>query len=131
MRYNNEKEVGDMPLMPAESIPYFENRIYLPMLITILERDRVAIEGGPFKLKTPYLTLIDGALTLLRAELKETNAYLRRNNMQVIRGKSDETFTNYTFIRGGYEDIRRYSNVRLRNRSDELLGEYFAMATGR
>lgn len=120
-----------MSLIPAEALEHFENRIYLPMLITILERDRAAFEIGPFKLRSPYLSLIDGALTLVRAELKATNSYLRRNNMQVLRGESDATFTDYTFIRGGYEDRRRYLNVRLRNRSEELLGMYFAMATGR
>ena len=47
--------------------------------------------------------------------------------MNVIRRKTDDTFTEYVFIYGGYEDHRRYLNVRLRNRTEELLTEYFAM----
>lgn len=116
-------------MYPTEAIPYFENRIYLPLLITILERDREAIERGPFKLRRPYLKLIEGALKLVQAELKETNAYMRRNKMQVIRGNTDATFTVYTFIHGGYEDCRRYLNVRLRNRSEELLEVFLSKAT--
>ena len=34
-------------------------------------------------------------------------------------------FTEYIFISGGYEDHRRYLNVRLRNRTEELLDLYF------
>ena len=51
-----------MPLLPPEALPYFENTIYLPMLPIILERDRESIEKGPFKLKGPYVKLIDEAM---------------------------------------------------------------------
>lgn len=116
-----------MPLVPTEAFPKFENAIYSPMLISILEKDRKTIEGGPFKLKSPYFKLIDEALKLIRIELKETNIYMKRNNMKVIKGKSDGTFTEYEFVFGGYEEHRNYLNVRLRNRSEELISVYFAM----
>lgn len=117
-----------MPLIPAEALPKFENAIYLPMIIKILEKDRLTIENGPFKLKTPYLNIVEGALKIARTESKETNIYLKRNNMKVIKKGSDETFTEYLFMHGGYEDHRRYLNVRLRNRTEELISVYFSMA---
>ncbi|WP_438312188.1 hypothetical protein [Sporosarcina sp. FA9] len=116
-----------MPLISVEAMPHFENAIYFPLLILILERDRDSIEKGPFKLKGPYLKLIDGALELVRIEQKESNIYMRRNNMKVIKGKNDGTFTEYAFYNVGYEDHRRYLNVRLRNRTEELMDVYFAM----
>ncbi|WP_438310756.1 hypothetical protein [Sporosarcina sp. FA9] len=116
-----------MPLISDEAMPHFENAIYFPLLITILEIDKEAIEKGPFKLKGPYLKLIDGALELVRAEQKESNIYMRRNNMKVIKGKSDGTFTEYGFYNVGYEDHRRYLNVRLRNRTEELMSVFFDM----
>ncbi|PZX04897.1 hypothetical protein C7437_103148 [Psychrobacillus insolitus] len=36
-------------------------------------------------------------------------------------------FTEYVFFHGGYEEHRRYLNVRLRNRVKELLSIYFAI----
>jgi hypothetical protein len=117
----------EMRLIPPEALPYFENMIYLPMVLTILERDRELVEKGPFKLKGPYVKLIDGAVKHARAELKQTKLYLQRHHMKVIRNKMDDTFTEYLFIHGGYEDYRRYLNVRLRNRTEELLNMYFAM----
>lgn len=116
-----------MTLIPVESLPYFENMIYLPMVLVILERDRSVFENGSFKLKRPYVKIVDEAIKIARAELKETTIYLRRNNMKVIRGKTDDTFTEYVFLYGGYEDHRRYLNVRLRNRTEELLTVYFSM----
>ena len=79
--------------------------IYLPMLIIILERDRLS--KRPFKLKGPYVKLVDQANEkLIRAELKDTSIYLRRHNMKLIRNKTDDTFTEYVFMYGGYEEHR-------------------------
>ncbi len=111
-------------LIPAEYLPYFEEMIYLPMVITILERDRVTVEGSDFKLHRPYLDLIDGALKEALKDLKSTKAYMRENKLKVLRGSGDKMTTEYTFYYGGYEQNRRYLNVRLRNRTEELLEMY-------
>ena len=117
-----------MPLIPSESLPYFEKMIYLPMVLTILERDREIVEKGPFKLKRPYVAMIDHAVKEAQRELKDTKLYLRQHNMKVIRGNRDDTFTEYVFFHSGYEEHRRYLNVRLRNRVEELLGVYLSIA---
>ena len=108
-------------------MPKFENMIYFPMLTAVLVRDRATFENGPFKLKGPYLKLIDESIKRILEEQKETTIYLRKNNMKVIKGKNDGTFTEYFLIHGGYEECRRYLNARLRNRTEELMSVYFAM----
>ncbi len=117
-----------MPLIPSEALPHFEKMIYLPMIVQILERDRETIEISPFKLKGPYINIVENALKTVRAELKETNNYARRNNMKLIKMGKDGTFTEYKLIHKGHEDVRRYLNVRLRNRTGELISVYFAKA---
>lgn len=114
-----------MPLIPSEALPYLENTIYLPMILTILERDRRLIEQSAFKLKRPYVNLVDDTMKKVTEDLKETSAYLQQHQMKVIRHSTDELFTEYIFLHGGYEDRRRYLNVRLRNRTEELLDHYF------
>jgi len=115
-----------VPLTPPEALPYFENAIYLPMVIIILERDRAEIEIGSFKFKNPYLKVIEQAEKLAQEDLKITNNYLRKNNMKLNKKGNDGTFTEYVFCNKGYEDPRRYLNVRLRNRTEELISVYFA-----
>ncbi|MBD7985217.1 hypothetical protein H9649_11515 [Sporosarcina sp. Sa2YVA2] len=114
-----------MPLIPVKALPHFENMIYLPLLLTVLELDRAEIEKGTFKLKGPYLKIIDTAILRVQKELQETTFFLKRNNMKVIRKARDSMFTDYIFINSGFEDHRRYLNVRLRNRTEELLHLYF------
>ncbi|MEI4770430.1 hypothetical protein WAX74_12360 [Psychrobacillus sp. FJAT-51614] len=116
-----------MPLIPDESLPYLENMIYLPMVLTILEKDRTIFEKGPFKLKRPYISMVEKAVKQVQKELKETHIYMKRHSMKVLRGEGDDMFTEYVFFHGGYEEHRRYLNVRLRNRVEELISMYFAL----
>lgn len=113
-----------MAVLQKESILYLENMIYLPMILTILERDRVSVEQGNFKLKKPYLELIDDGAKRVHRELRNTATYLRTHQMSVMKEKTDDIFTEYIFLHNGRQDHRRYLNVRLRNRTEELLTQY-------
>ena len=114
-----------MQFIPPEALPYFENMIYLPMIIKILERDRGEIEIGSFKLKKPYVEIIEGSLKIAKNDMKQATVYLKRNNMKVVKNLNDGTFTEYLFLYKGYEDHRKYLNIRLRNRTEELMTIYF------
>ncbi|MDS9470300.1 hypothetical protein [Sporosarcina pasteurii] len=114
-----------MALIPPEALPHVERMIYLPMVLIILEKDRKIVEDGKFKLKRPYIQLLDEVIKTAQAELQETMIYLQRHHIKVSRGKTDDTFTEYVFLYGGYEEQRRYLNVRLRNKTEELLTSYF------
>jgi hypothetical protein len=113
-----------LALIPEDSLPYFEKMIYLPMIIIILEQDRVAIEKGPFKLNRPYINIIEQSLKSVQSDLKDTKLYMRQSNLKLIKDNRDDACTEYTFFHGGYEEHRRYLNVRLRNRTEELLEIY-------
>jgi hypothetical protein len=94
------------------------------MLITVLARDREKLNG--VKLPKPYYNLIDKALKEIQKDLQKTHEYARRHNMKLIEGKVEGVFKNFIFIYKGYEDPRTYLNVRLRNRTEELIELYFA-----
>ncbi|MED3661780.1 hypothetical protein NST62_02450 [Ureibacillus sp. FSL K6-8385] len=118
-----------MAHIPIEAVPHLESAIYLPMLITILERDCRFIEQGPFKLKRPYLHLIEEAKRLAMSDLQEAKSYLKRRFLKVERGGSDDLFTEYRFYYKHVMEVRRYSNIRLRNRVEELLNLYLTKAS--
>lgn len=111
--------------IPSGTIPYYESGIYLPLLLVILEKDQQIVEQSPFKLKQPYLQLIKAARTKIEQDLTEMKAYFKLHQMRLVRGKTDDLFTEYHFYFEGIMECRRYSNVRLRNQSESLLVEYF------
>lgn len=113
-----------MTRIPEYDRNIIEQAIYLPMVITILNRDRVIIESSPFKLPKPYLELVEEALKAVQKELADVRKYLRKENIKVSELKRDEVFTMYCFIYRGYEEHHNYFNPRLKNKVEELLG-YF------
>lgn len=113
-------------MIPNEALPHFENLIYLPMLMTILTRDKVAIESSTVKFIRPYLSMIDNSLKYVKKDLRHSHEYLRQRNMRLLKGKADGMFTEYIFYHQGYEDVRRYLNHRLRNHSEVMLDVYLS-----
>lgn len=117
-----------MAHIPIEAVPYLESAIYLPMLLIVLEKDYELIEKGPFKLKRPYVHLIEEAKKLAENDLQNTKSYLRKHSLKVVQGERDELFTEYHFYYQQIFEVRRYSNIRLRNRVEELLDSYLTRA---
>jgi len=118
-----------MAHIPIEAIPQLESAIYLPMLLIVLEKDYALIETGPFKLKRPYFHLIEEAKKLAEKDLKQTKAYLKKHDLKVVQGVRDEMFTEYHFYCKKIMEVRRYSNIRLRNRVEDLLHYYLHKAS--
>lgn len=112
-------------MIPTEAIDHFERLIYLPMLLTILTSDQALLAKQPLKFINPYLSFLDDVLKSIQQDLKGSHEYLRKHNMKLIKGETEGIFTEYIFIHNGYEDRRNYLNVRLRNRTEELMNEYF------
>ncbi|MGE6379888.1 hypothetical protein [Peribacillus muralis] len=113
-----------MTRIPTHERDIIEQEIYLPMLIKILERDRLIIEKAPFKFNNPYLELVEQAIKLVQKDLKVTKDHLRKQKTKVSEVKRDSDFTMYSFIYNGYEEFHNYFNPRLRNRCEELLRIY-------
>ncbi len=86
--------------------------------------DLHTIEETQLKFKRPYAKMIDQALEHARLELKKTNIYLGRNNMKLIRYKSDKEFTEFIFSSVSFEERKRYSSVQLKEGTEEIMSEY-------
>ena len=57
-----------MTRIPEEERDMMEKAIYLPMVIIILNRDLTVIDKSPFKLKKPYLLLVEETLKVIQQE---------------------------------------------------------------
>lgn len=113
-----------MGQIPQSAAQYVEAVIYLPMLLVVLEKDYLLLEQGEFKLKGPYLHLVQKTINQVAQDLKKAKAYLREHDLSVIRVGRDDLFTEYHFHYVRTTVVRRYSNIRLRNQSEKLLERY-------
>lgn len=110
--------------MTDEAIEQFENMIYLPMLLTILDRDVKHFDAMSVKFKAPYLSVVKRATDNIHNDLKDIHQYFNRNKMKLVNEGNDGDFMTYLFSVGPERYQRRYMNLRLRNRSEELLEIY-------
>ena len=113
-----------MPDIRAEDLIYFENQLYLPMLIKVLEKDIDQINKQPLKLKRPYLQIVETAIEKISKDLKTSEMYLLRNSMKVYKWGSDSDSTTYIFQSRGKEDHQKLLNEEIKNKCEELLGAY-------
>lgn len=113
-----------MNRIPETIRDVIEQSIYLPMTITVLNRDLNIVEKSPFKLKQPYVHIIEEARKLAQTDLAHAKRELRKLNVKVLRRKQDEAFTLYSFFYKGYEEQHNYFNPRIRNKVSELLEHY-------
>lgn len=113
-----------MSRVPEEDRDIIESAIYLPMVLTILERDRLVFEQIPVKLKQPYLTLMENTIKAVQKDYKIVKDKMRKGNMKVQEIARDEAFTNYAFFYKGYEEHHNYFNPAIRNRVSALLEQY-------
>jgi len=116
---------SDMTRIPEEERNIMEKAIYLPMVLIVLNRDLVVVEKSPFKLKKPYLELIEETMKDIQMELKEVKQYMKKNKLKVTETKRDDAFTMYMFLYKGYEESHSYFNPRIRNKVQELIEGYF------
>ncbi|MCA1056437.1 hypothetical protein LCM10_15665 [Rossellomorea aquimaris] len=113
-----------MTRIPENDRNILEQAIYLPMVLTILNRDLQIVDNSPFKLKRPYLELIEETMKVIQGELAYVKKYMRTNKMKVERLQSDDAFTMYMFLYKGYEEHHNYFNPRLRNKVEDLMRHY-------
>ncbi len=114
-----------MTRIPTEDRNIMEKAIYLPMVLTILTRDLLAVEAAPFNLNPPYVLLIEETMKQVQHELKAVSQYMRSPQLKVEESKRDESFTLFLFLYKGYEEYHNYFNPRIRNKVQELLEYYF------
>jgi hypothetical protein len=90
----------------------------------VLEKDINQINNLPLKLKRPYLQIVETAAEKVQKDLKASEMYLLRNDMKVFKREHNSDSTTYVFHSKGVEDHRKFLNVEIKNKCEELLGAY-------
>ncbi|KQL19098.1 hypothetical protein [Cytobacillus solani] len=110
--------------IPNEDRDIIEQAMYLPMFLTVLEKDRNIIDKAPFILKEPYLNLVEETIRAVQKDLKVVKDKMRQKNMKVQQIGHDEAFTMYSFLYEGFEEQHNYFNPMIRNKVHELMEHY-------
>ncbi|GIN60547.1 hypothetical protein J27TS8_05400 [Robertmurraya siralis] len=111
-------------LIKEDDRKIIEQSILLPMLLTVLERDRQLFEQLPVKLKQPYLAVIEKTMKTIQKDLHQAKKHMKQNNLKAFETDRDESFTHYLFVSNRYEAKHSYFNPQLRNLVEALMEKY-------
>ncbi|SFX40247.1 hypothetical protein SAMN04487921_1053 [Bacillus altitudinis] len=115
-----------MTRLSSVQLQMMEQAIFLPMVISILNRDLTYLKKHQtFKLNEPYIQLVTSSLKEAQKALYQLKQQLHKEKMNVQQIEHDEGFTTYLFLINGYEEKHKYFNPRIRHRVEEMLTHYF------
>ncbi|MDY0407841.1 hypothetical protein ACFFIS_07740 [Virgibacillus soli] len=112
MRYLAEKELN-----------LASRFLFLSMAIVVLKQDLLLIQKGNFKIKQPYLNLIEQMITLALTERRQLRKQMEDLQLKVILLNKNDSVSSYLFICRGREEQRNYFNPAIRNKVEALLQE--------
>jgi hypothetical protein len=79
--------------------------ILLPIVLTVLERDKKVIEKSELKTKYPYIEAINTAMRRITKELGKINEQMQRKNLRVPKQVQTDFGIECIFWRKGQTDI--------------------------
>ncbi|MDF2556876.1 MAG: hypothetical protein K0R71_704 [Bacillales bacterium] len=106
--------------LTSEERDQLEQGIYLPMILSLLERNKKLAEFH-FKISEPFVAFFDSISKDVQAKLHEVHRYMKRHRMKVSEVERDDLFTIYSFQVRGYEERHSYFNFHMRNEVQRQL----------
>ncbi|MBY6036404.1 hypothetical protein KUV80_07055 [Fictibacillus nanhaiensis] len=118
MQYGNEEERS-----------LIEKFVMYPIVLTLFNRDLQVVNRSPFKLKQPYILLIEQMMNQVSKDLHDVRLDLQKRKIKVMDGRRDNDITEYEIFIRGYREIMRFPNVHLRNKAETLMLTYLRVTT--
>ncbi|MGL4522665.1 MAG: hypothetical protein ACRCWQ_08970 [Bacilli bacterium] len=117
-----------MSKIDQQQLSTIEHYLFLPMVQKVFQRDYDCIANGPFKVKKPYLLLIEESLRILQKELFIIKKTMRNDNLKAYEHAREDFFTSFIFMAGGYEEEHRYYNLRIRQCVEEHMNHFLELS---
>ncbi|MFD2760646.1 hypothetical protein [Lentibacillus juripiscarius] len=112
-----------MRCLNDEELQLASRFLFLSMAITVIQQDIQHIETGTFKIKEPYLELLESMNAEAASERKELRKKMRDKKMQVVTLQKNDSFSSYLFLCNGREEKRNYFNPAIRKKVKTIMQE--------
>jgi hypothetical protein len=95
--------------------------------LTVLERDKKAIELSAIKLKQPYLDVVQTTMDKVTKDLANTRRELRKRSIKVYDEERTNKGIGYKYVCRGYHSNFNMLWPTVRAYMQERLGYYFGL----
>jgi hypothetical protein len=102
--------------------------LFLSMAIVVIQQDIQHIQKGAFKIKEPYLLLLEKMNANALAERRQLRSKMENKKLSVMLINKNDSFSSYLFICKGKEEKRNYFNPAIRKKVEGIVQEVMLKA---
>lgn len=95
--------------------------LFIDLAIKNMELDMRHVKNGPFKIKDPYLQLIEKTISKAINKRRKLKQLMRQNKIQVLFLHTQGHFTTYKFILGRNEHEMVFNNMVIKKNVEEVI----------
>lgn len=112
-----------MCYLSDEELEVASRFLFLSMALVVMRQDINTIETGSFKIKEPYLELLNKMTKEATFERSKLRSIMKKQDIKVVTLHQHDTFSSYLFICRGREERRKYVNQAIRKKVEAILKE--------
>lgn len=95
--------------------------LFLSMAIIVIQKDLETIQKGPFKLKRPYIEILEIMQTKALKERQQLRQQMKQSQIKVTLIQKDDLFSTFLFIGKNREERRNYFNPSIKRRVQSIF----------
>lgn len=117
-----------MRFLTEEEYSIASRFLFLSMAIVVIRLDIRHVKEGAFKIKTPYLELLEKMESLALEERRKLRIKMKKHSIEVITLNKNDSFSSFLFLCQGKEEKRNYFNPSIRKKVEMIIREYLFQA---
>ncbi|HLS09269.1 hypothetical protein [Lentibacillus sp.] len=117
MRYLNDEE-----------LQLASRFLFLSMAMVVIQQDIQNIRHGTFKIKEPYIDLLEKMNTEAANERRKLRKTMQDKKIRVVTLNKNDSFSSYLFLCRGREEKRNYFNPAIRKKVETIIQELMQKA---
>ncbi|MBP1934876.1 hypothetical protein [Ammoniphilus resinae] len=110
-----------------EEMQAIKRSVIIPMVITVLHRDKKILEESEIKTKGPYIALMESALKKAEKEWYDARRLFRSNGIKVYEEKRTETEVEIKYVIRGYHHVTSLPWHVVKQNVEEVMKSYFGV----
>lgn len=112
-----------MRYLQSEELQIATRFLFLSMAIVVIQQDVKHIQKGAFKIKEPYIHMLEMMISEATKERKQLRQKMEKKQLKVVTLHKNDSFSSFLFLCQGREEKRNYFNPAIRKKVEVIVQE--------
>lgn len=112
-----------MRYLQSDELQIATRFLFLSMAIVVIQQDIQHVQKGAFKIKEPYIHMLEKMISEATRERRELRKSMERKQLKVVTLHKNDSFSSFLFLCQGREEKRNYFNPAIRKKVEIIVQE--------